>query len=269
MNGKKESQMNSTTFRMRVLVVLTAAVACALALRTDAQVQTQSTTTTHQPTVETTVARGEVVYVNGNELVVKMEDGTLRHFANVPDDARAIVDGKEIGIHDVKVGMKLEKTITTTSTPKTIKTVQTVTGKVWQVSPPNSVTLTLADGTNQRFNIPKDQKFNINGQMMDAWGLKKGMNVSATRVVEEPVIQVERETRLTGSMPPTPPPPPADAPILIAEAVPVPVPVQAPAELPKTGSPLSLIGFIGLLCLAASLSSTAVRKITEHHCYRG
>lgn len=258
-----------------VLLVLAAAVVCSSPVLTvSAQVQTETNTTTHAATVQTKVERGEVVFVNGNELVVKMEDGTLRHFSNVPESARVLVEGKELGIHDLKVGMKLEKTITTTTTPKTITTVQTVKGKVWDVTPPNSVILTLEDGTNQRFKIPKDQKFNVNGQMTDAWGLKKGMNVSATKIVEEPAVQVQQEAKITGSMP-APPPPPADAPILVAVVVPVAVPQtapqasaeppkkaasQAPGELPKTGSPLSLIGFVGLLSLVASLVLRGVRR---------
>jgi hypothetical protein len=143
-----------------------------------------------------------------------MEDGSIRHIPNVPESARATVDGREVGIHDLKPGMKLERTITTTSTPKTVTTVQNVTGKVFHVTPPSRVILTLADGSNQSFNIPKGQKFNIDGQMMDAWGLKKGMNVNATKVVEAPVNVVAQERKVTGSMPP-PPDPPADAPILL------------------------------------------------------
>lgn len=259
----------------RVLLILAAAVVCSSTVLTmSAQVQTQTNTTTHAATVQTKVERGEVVYVSGNELVVKMEDGTLRHFANVPESARVLVEGKELGIHDLKVGMKLEKTITTTTTPKTVTTVQTVTGKVWDITPPNSVTLTLQDGTNQRFKIPKDQKFNVDGQMTDAWGLKKGMTVSATKIVEQPAVQVQQEAKLSGSMP-VPPPPPADAPILVAVMVPAAVPQtapqtaaeppkettpQPPGELPKTGSPLSLIGFVGLLSLAASLGLRALRR---------
>ena len=70
--------------------------------------------------------------VSGNDLVVKMADGTIRNFENVPESARVTVDGKQLGIHDLKPGMKLQRTITTTSTPMTITTVQTVKGKVWQ-----------------------------------------------------------------------------------------------------------------------------------------
>ena len=69
--------------------------------------------------------------VSGSDLVVKMADGTIRNFENVPESARVTVDGKQLGIHDLKPGMKLQRTITTTTTPMTITTVQTVKGKVW------------------------------------------------------------------------------------------------------------------------------------------
>ena len=160
--------------------------------------------------------------------------------------------------------MKLERTLTVTTTPQTVTTVKSVTGKVWHISPPNSVILTLEDGTNQEFKIPKDQKFTVDGQQRDAWGLKKGMKVSATKIVEEPVSVVERHRRqLTGSMPP-PPTPPANEPILIAAAGPTPAPLSAPAaspgELPKTGSLLPLIGLLGSLCLLSALGLRVIRK---------
>jgi hypothetical protein len=231
-----------------------------------AQVKTETNTTSGTAKIETSVERGEVVYVEGNNLIIKMEDGTLRDFANVPESAKAVVDGKEIGIDDVKVGMKLQKKITTTTTPKLITTVQTVTGKVWHVTPPTSVILILEDSSTQQFTIPRDQKFNIDGQMVDAWGLKKGMKVSATKVVEVPETHVTHERQLSGAMPPPQPPPP-DQPILLAAATPpprvaAPVPAAAPTELPKTGSPLPLIGLLGILCIVASLGLRAARSIS-------
>ncbi len=235
-------------------LVLVAGLCMLFGLSASAQVQTQTNTTSGTVSKEVQVERAEVVYVNGNDLVVKMEDGTIRHIPNVPESARATVDGKEIGIHDVKVGMKLEKTVTTTTTPKLITTVQTVTGKVWQVQPPNWVILTLADGTNQKFNIPKDQKFNVEGQMTDAWGLKKGMTINATKVVEEPVTEVNVKQELAGTMPP-PPPPPADIPLLVAVVTPPP----SPAALPKTGSNLPLLGLLGALAIVSSLALRTIR----------
>jgi hypothetical protein len=177
----------------------------------------------------------------------------------VPESARVTVDGQELGIHSLKPGMKLERTTIVTTTPKTITTVKSVTGKVWHISAPNSVILTLEDGTNQEFKIPKGQKFTVNGQETDAFGLKKGMIVSATKVVEEPISVIEQQRKLTGTMPPPPPAPPADVPILIATAEPTPAPA-APAELPKTASLLPLIGLLGSLAFLLSFGLKALRS---------
>jgi LPXTG-motif cell wall-anchored protein len=245
------------------LVFMVGVVCLAFTLSMSAQVQTKTYTTADNATVDNHVESGEVITVSGNDLVVKMADGTIRHVANVPESARVTVDGQELGIHDLKPGMKLQRTITTTTTPKTITTVQSVTGKVWFVSPPNSVILTLADGKNQSFKIPKNQKFNVNGQMKDAWGLRKGMTISATKVVEVPVVDVAQTRTVTGELPPPPPPPPADVPILVVEeevVAPAEVAQAAPAELPHTGSQLPLIGLLGLLSLASSLGLRTARK---------
>jgi hypothetical protein len=176
-----------------------------------AQVQSQTTTTKEPFTRIVEVEKGEVVYVSGHDLILKMENGEYRHF-NVPDSATATVDGKQIGIHDVKVGMTLQKTISTTTTPTTITKVDTVTGKVFHVVPPLSVTLTLEDGTNQEFKIPEGQKFDVDGQMVDAFGLREGMKISATKVTETPETIVTQKAKVTGKMPPPPPP---NVPILI------------------------------------------------------
>ena len=127
--------------------------------------------------------------------------------------------------------------------------------------PSNPAQVTLEDGTNQQFKIPKNQKFNVDGQMVDAWGLKKGMKVSATKVVEEPVTVVEHQAQVTGSMPPPPPPPAPEQPILVAVAAPAPAPAAPPAELSKTGSMLPLIGLLGGLLLLSALGLRAIRSI--------
>jgi len=255
--------MNSKIGTTRVwLTLAVGAMFLAFVVSVSAQVQTKESTSSGPSTKEVKVERAEVVLVEGNDLVLKMEDGTIRHLPNVSESARATVDGREVGIHDLKPGMKLEKTVTVTTTPQMITTVQTVTGKVWHVTPPNSVILTLEDGTNQQFKIPKGQKFNVDGQMVDAFGLKKGMKISATKVVEEPVTKVEHDSKISGSMPPPPPPPPPDTPIKIAVAAPAPAPApEAPAELPKTGSLFPLIGLLGCLSLLSSLGLRAVRSI--------
>jgi hypothetical protein len=253
--------MSSGIGTTRVWPVLAVGVLfIAFTVNASAQVQTQTSTTSGPATQQVTVERGEVVAVSGNDLVVKMEDGSLRNFENVPESARATVDGREVGIHDLKPGMKLQKTVTVTTTPQVIKTVQTVTGKVWHVTPPSSVILRLEDNSTQQFKIPKGQKFMVDGRETDAFGLKKGMTISATKVTEEPVTVVEHERQVTGSMPPPPPPPPADVPILVAVVAPSPAPAApAPEELPKTGGLIPLIGLLGCLSLLSSLGLKAIR----------
>ena len=245
-------------WKTRRLTLGTGVLSLAFTIGITAQVQTDTSVAHGAASKQVTVERAQVVSVNGNDLVVKMDDGSFRHFANVPESTRVSVGGQQLGIHDLKPGMTLQRTLTTTTTPKVITTTQSVTGKVWHVMPPSSVILTLDDGSNQKFNIPKGQKFNVNGQMTDAWGLKKGMMISATKVVEEPVTVVEHQRQLTGTMPPPPPAPPADVPILIVVAAPVSAPpVQtaeaAPAALPKTASQLPLLGVLGALSLLAGM----------------
>jgi hypothetical protein len=139
----------------------------------NAQVKTETTVQDSPASQTVKVEAAEVVYVSGNDLIVKTDDGELRHFPNVPEDKTVDVAGQELTVHDLKPGMKLQRTTITSTTPRMITTVKTVTGRVFRVAPPNTVILTLEDGTNQSFNIPKGQKFDINGQETDAWALEK------------------------------------------------------------------------------------------------
>jgi hypothetical protein len=253
----------SSSWTTKALVLAAVTFLLAFTVSTSAQVKTESNTTVGKATKEVKVERGEVVAVQGNDLIVKMEDGTIWHFPNVPESARITVDGKQLGIHDLKPHMKLQGTITTTTTPLTVTTVQSVTGTVWHVIPPNSVILTVEDGKNQAFKIPKGQKFDIDGQMVDAFGLKRGMKVKATKVVEATETAVAQQRQVSGMMPRPPQAPPADVPFLIAMTEPLPSLVEpaaaTPAKLPKTGSDLPLVGLIGLLCVAASFAVKLVR----------
>jgi hypothetical protein len=232
-----------------------------------AQDTTRTQTSTGAASKNFKVERGEVVYVSGNDLVVKMENGDIRS-VTVPDSARATVDGKELSVHDLKPGMKLQRTIVTTATPRTVTTVRTIQGKVWQISAPNTVILTLPDNTNKQYRIPKDQKFMIDGREVTAFELKKGMNVSATVLTAVPETVIAEQRKVTGSAPPPPPTPPIQGALLIettpAPAAPAPAQVAAaepaPAKLPKTASALPLVGLLGLLCSGLSVGMRMLRN---------
>jgi LPXTG-motif cell wall-anchored protein len=141
---------------------------------------------------------------------------------------------------------------------------------VFHVSPPNSVILTMENGQNQSFKIPKGQKFTIEGKETDAFGLKKGMKVSAQQVTESPETVVSHEVTRSGTMPPPPPAPTQDLPILIvyvparqAAAEETAAAEPAPTKLPKTGSNLPLVGLLGVLLVALALGLKAFR--TQQH----
>lgn len=240
-------------------------VCLALSFSAAAQVETQKTEAKGATVKNVEVERGEIVYINGNNVVIKMEDGSLKHFDNVPDSTTVMVDGKPVNIHTAKVGMKVEKQTIVSTTPRVITTVETVTGTVWHVTPPTGVILTLENGTNQSFKIPKGQKFTVDGQEKDAWGLKKGMKIKAQRVTEVPETVVAQEVRRTGKMPPPPPEPKADVPILVATTTAAPAVETAAAEpapkkLPKTASNFPLVGLLGAVLSAVALAGMAIRR---------
>lgn len=225
-----------------------------------AQQTTTQETVPGQSTTQVTVRSGEVVTVDGNKLFVKMEDGQVKEF-DVPSDAKFNVDGKEVTVDQLTPGTKLTQSIQTTNTPQTVRTVTTIDGKVWQVSPPNSVILTLGDGTNRQYHIPKDQKFMVNGEEVDAFALRKGMNVHATVTREVPEVMVSEQRTVTGQAPAPEPPKetaqaqPAPEPTPAPQAAPEQPAPEQPAKkeaLPQTATPLPLLALLGVLSVLAA-----------------
>ena len=154
---------NLNSRQMSIFRAALCTLACAL-ISTGVWAQDISTTTTMKgpSTYETAVRSGTVIYVSGNELLVRLPDGAVEHFVVSPSQTFT-VDGKQMTIRDLKPGTHLTQTITTKTTPKTIITVRTIDGKVWHVNPPTYVILTLPDGTNKQYNVPKGQIFKVNG----------------------------------------------------------------------------------------------------------
>jgi hypothetical protein len=268
--GEGDQNMKLTNSWKNRLVPAVGTLCVVFAQGVGAQVQTTTSVQSGQSKEVVRVDRGEVIAVEGNDLIVKMEDGSMRHFENIPESAKITVDGKQLGTHDLKPGMKLQRTITTTTTPQVVTTIETVKGKVWYIAAPSSVILTLENGTNQSFKIPKDQQFNVDGKMVDAFALRKGMVLTATKIVEVPASVVSQERTVTGTMPtpprasetataaasqensastptPTPVQAPADAPLLIAEGAPTATPevTETPA-VPVKSSPMASLPLLGL-----------------------
>ena len=253
--------------RRPILALLSVGLFLAFTVSLMAQVETVTTTTAGEARHEVNVENAEVVYLAGNDLVVRMENGQIRHFPNVPESDKVLVEGRELGIHELKVGMKLQRSITTTTTPQVITKVETIRGKIFHITPPTTVVITMANNKNHVFKIPEGTKFNVDGKETDAWGLKKDMDIHVTTVTESPETLVAVNRMTTGEFPRTPP---AETAMVIAEPTPAPVARPAPApepaaeeealeSLPGAGSYLPVVGLLGVLLLSLGFGLRAIR----------
>ena len=152
----------------------------------------------------TSVERGEVLAVNGNDIMVKMDTGEVRHYT-APPGATANVDGRQITVQDLRPGMKLQRTTITTTTDRVVSSVRTTQGTVWQVNAPY-VIFTGPDGKNKQVKVPDGTKFTIEGESKTVFDLRKGMKFTATIVTQAPERVVTSTRSTTGTAPPPPKP---------------------------------------------------------------
>lgn len=236
-------------------------------------------------TVRTETLHGTVVAVEGNHLAVRLANGGLRTF-DPPPSRRFVVDGRELTVSELKPGTKLTATVTTTTTPVTDRTTTIGTGKVFFVNG-NTVIVTLPNNENRMYKVNESYRFNVEGRAASVHELRKGMVISARKIVEEPRTEIASDTRVTGQAPPEPKPVVAEAPAPAytpaparprpaepppAAAAPSPPPVharahapaqpaEAPAELPATGSDLPLVGLAGVLFIGVSHVLRRLRQV--------
>jgi LPXTG-motif cell wall-anchored protein len=234
----------------------------------------QDTTTTQtQPRnaeTQTSVRNAEVVYVEGSDLVLKLESGRVEHLV-VPDSDVFTIDGKDVSVGDLKPGTRLTQTITTTTTPHYVNSVRTLKGKVWHVSSPNQVIIAMPDGNNQIYRIPSHAKFIVDGKERDSHQLRKGMNIEVTAVTDDTHTVVSQNKTTLGQAPA--PPLPRLVGMLVfprvTELLPEPAPVGtvttehawATATLPQTGSSLPWLGVLGLIAVALYLGLRLARNV--------
>jgi len=172
----------------------------AMATTVHAQATPQTEKIKGEPKVETVKMTGEVVRVQGDWLVAKMQPLGNYSLFHVQPGREFMIDGQTKHIADLKPGTILTGTITKKTTPVTVRTTATLNGTVWWAQG-DYVILTLENGENKDFKVPPSYKFMVDGKPATVHELKEGQKVTATKIVEEPQTEISTETAITGKAP--------------------------------------------------------------------
>ena len=196
------------------------------------------------------IVQGTVITTHGNNLVVKMADGTTRQF-DVQDGFTFDIDGVPTKVSDLKPGTVLTADVKTNRQVIDVQTEEIRQGKVLE-RVGQTVIIRNSNGEVKKYHdIPEGVQLTSNGKPVTLWDLKPGMNVTATIVSTREEIVDEREVQVAGTAPaaaPKPAPKPAPAPAYTAPA------------LPSTASQLPLVGLTGLLMIVIGLGIGIIRR---------
>ena len=217
---------------------------------------------------ETTVdtRNSTVAYIEGDHLVVRLEDGRLEAM-RIPSEERFNIDGQKLSLQELKPGMVLTDETISTSRPVVVKTVEIHDGTVWYAGP-RRLLIKTQEGKMVDYNVPEWATIKMNGEMESLHQLKRGTHITATITTEEPTIIVNRETRKHGHYPVAETPSETSTEVTQPEAN-APEPIMAtpenretPEELPATGSELTLLGLFGLVALGIAAGLRTIRKLS-------
>ena len=208
--------------------------------------------TTEMTSTKTTVKRGVIQAVYGNHVVVKEPDGTREY--TVPDGFKFQMDGKNLTVDQLQPGMKVSATINEQTTTRDVTTTKVVSGQVMQVAP-GGVVVKAPNGELKSYDVKDAQGRDVtivrNGKEIPLTDLKVGDKLNATIVTTYPP-QVVTKRSVAATVTPASQPPAA-----------APSTAVAATTLPKTGSPLPLLGALAGLALASALLLRGLRHVTR------
>ena len=198
------------------------------------------------------IKAGTVIHVYGNNLVVEMADGTIKEF-DVPEGFTFDIDGKQVPVGNLKPGTKLASVVTTTETPHEVQVTEFKSGTVVKVVG-TTLIVRMADGEIRRLkNVPRDQRFEVDGKDLDVTQLREGMKLRAKVVSTHVAVITEEDVMVAGTAPEAPRP--AAARPAARAAAPAPAPM-----LPKTGSSTPLAGLLGMVLLLIGTGIAVIRR---------
>ncbi|HZX43192.1 MAG TPA: hypothetical protein VFE93_15235 [Myxococcaceae bacterium] len=212
-----------------------------------AQTSVESSTVTKQ-----TVRTGVIQTISGNKVTVKEASGVRE--VTVPDGFKFQVSGQDVGLDQLKPGMTVTAVITDQVTTRDVTVTKVVRGTVKLVTPGGFVVLdphhnyvsynfTDKDG-NDLYYVAAD------GQEDSLRDVKVGDQLTGTIITKFPPQVVDKRTITASAVAPPPPP----APPAVAVATPS-------RKLPRTASPLPLVGLLGALSAGIALTLRGARTL--------
>ena len=192
-----------------------------------------------QTTVTTRESNFELIAVDGNNLVVRDQNGTRE--LTVPPDFRFTVDGKSLAVGDLKAGMKGTAVITTTTTQRPVYVTTVKSGTVTNQAG-STVVIRDEQGKSHRFTQSEVDARGIRIFMDDkaikVGQLNKGDKISATIVSagKPEILTAQAVDAQLAAEPPAPAPAPAPAAEPTEETV-VETPAATPAAEPMAAEP--------------------------------
>ena len=186
------------TIHIRVLRNCGLAAAFCLSLAAQSP-QGADTTTVNSQRHRVDVRQGTVIHAVGNNLLVKMKDGSVRYYV-IPEDQTFNIDGKQVKTNDLKAGTRLMQVITTTTSDVTLSSIRNVDLRVIQVMPPK-LNVQMEDGAQKLLTVPEGTIFEIDGKQLKLTDLQEGMRVKGTVVIKTPDTVVSRGKKTIGVAP--------------------------------------------------------------------
>ena len=171
-----------------VRAVLAAAFVCATAGVSQAQTTSTSTET----------KSFEVLAVDGNTLVVRLPEGTRE--LTVPDDFRFTVNGQQLSVQQLKVGMKGTATVTTRTTVTPVTVTEIKNGTV-AMQTGMSIIVRTDEGIKSFTQSDVDKrgvKIMRSGKPAQISDFREGDRLSATIITSKPpTVLTEKEVQAT------------------------------------------------------------------------
>src|SRR4249920_2851213 len=151
-----------------------------------------------QTTTSSETKSFEVLAVDGNQLDVKLPEGTRE--LTVPEDFRFTVNGQQLSVHQLKAGMKGTATITTRTTLVPVTVTEIKNGTV-VVKSSAGIIVRTAEGVKSFSQSDVDKrgvKIVRDGKFVEVAELREGDRLSATIITSlPPKVMTDKEVNAT------------------------------------------------------------------------